>query len=162
MGEPSFPPADAEDAKVLALYRKLLAHWNRRDAAGMAALFAVDGHIVGFDGSSVNGRAAIEQHLAPIFAQHPTPAYVAKLRGIRGVGPGVAVLRAVAGMVPQGKSDINPALNAVQTLVASQSGGRWCIEMFQSTPAAFHGRPDSANELTEELRELLRGGVQVG
>jgi len=53
------------------LYRDLLEAWNRRDAAGMAALFAHDGSLVGFDGSQVDGGPpAVESHLAPIFVSH--------------------------------------------------------------------------------------------
>jgi uncharacterized protein (TIGR02246 family) len=69
--------------------------------------------------------------------------------------PEVAILRAVAGMVPPGQSDLNPAVNAVQTLVAAKHDGRWRIALFQNTPAQFHGRPELAQQLTEELRQLL-------
>jgi hypothetical protein len=58
-------------------------------------------------------------------------------------------------MVPPGRSDINPAVNAIQLLVASHRDGRWQIELFQNTPAAFHGRPELSAALTEELRSVL-------
>ena len=146
--------ADAE-AAVRGLYAALLERWNRRDAAGMAALFAGAGYLVGYDGSVVNGRAAIAGHLAPIFADHPTPAYVGKVREVRFLTPDVAVLRAVSGLVPAGTRDINPALNAVQSLVAARHGGQWRVELYQNTPAAFHGRPEESAALTAELRALL-------
>jgi uncharacterized protein (TIGR02246 family) len=69
--------------------------------------------------------------------------------------PDVAVLRAVAGMVPPGQSDIEPAVNAVQTLVAAKHDGQWRIALFQNTPAQFHGKPELVQQLTEELRQLL-------
>lgn len=122
----------------------------------MAALFAKDGNLVGFDGSPVSGRAQIASHLGPIFASHRTAAYVAKVRSVRFLTPEVAVLRAVAGMVPPGQSDIHPPVNAVQTLVAAKDGGQWRIAVFQNTPAAFHGRPEMSEMLTEELRQVLR------
>ena len=137
------------------LYAALLDCWNRRDAAGMAALFAPEGAIVGFDGSQAATPAAIEGHLTPIFTSHPTPAYVAKVRGVRALGPDVALLQAVAGLVPPGRNDINPTINAVQTMLASRDGGRWRIELFQNTPAALHGQPEAAAALTEELRQVL-------
>jgi uncharacterized protein (TIGR02246 family) len=68
----------------------------------------------------------------------------------------VAMLRAIVGMVPPGQSDLNPALNAHQTLVAAKRDGSWCIELLQTTPAQFHGRPDLVQQMTEELRQVLK------
>src|SRR5437899_691714 len=104
----------ASEDNVRALFERLLANWNARDAARYAALFALDGQIVGFDGSMVEGPAGIEAHLRQIFADHQTAAYVWSVRGVRFLTPDVAMLRAVAGLVPPRKSDLNPATNAVQ------------------------------------------------
>jgi uncharacterized protein (TIGR02246 family) len=130
-----------EEDEVRAIYWNLLDCWNRRNADAFAALFAADGNPIGFDGSPMNGRAEIESALRQIFADHLTASYVAIVRGVRFLTPDVAVLRAVAGMVPPCRSDLNPAVNAVQTLVAAKQDGRWRIAIFQNTPAAFHGRP---------------------
>ena len=143
------------EATVRTLYRQLLDGWNARDAQAMAARFAERGNVVGFDGSQMNGRTEIEATLAPIFRDHPTAAYVAVVREVRLLTPDVAILRAVVGMVPPGQADVNPAVNAVQTLVAARRDGQWQIELFQNTPAAFHGRPDLGEALTEELRQAL-------
>jgi uncharacterized protein (TIGR02246 family) len=140
---------------VRVLYQQLLDAWNKRQASGMAALFTEDGSVVGFDGSQMNGRAEIEGHLRPIFADHPTSAYIGKVREVRLLAPEVALLRAVAGMVPPGGADINPAVNTIQTVVAVKQHGEWRIALFQNTPAQFHGRPELVQQLTEELRELL-------
>ncbi|MEW6605443.1 MAG: SgcJ/EcaC family oxidoreductase, partial [Thermoproteota archaeon] len=83
----------------------MLECWNRRDAAAMASLFADDGNIIGFDGSQVDGQDGIRSHLSRIFSDHPTAAYVGKVREVRFLAPEVAILRAVAGMVPPGQSD---------------------------------------------------------
>ena len=61
-----------------------------------------------------------------------------------------------SGLVPSGKDDIDPALNAVQSMVAVQKSGTWKVALFQNTPAAFHDRPDLAKKLTEELRAVLK------
>ena len=144
------------DSGPASLYRDLLDAWNRRDAAGMAALFTHDGSLVGFDGSQINGGPpAVEAHLAPIFAGHATPAYVGTVREVRELAPKVSLVRAVTGMVPAGRRELNAALNTIHTLVAVEGGGRWRASMFQSTPAAFHGRPDLSRALTDELRALL-------
>lgn len=121
----------------------------------MAAPFAPDGSLVGFDGSQVAGRDGIEEHLLPIFASHPTPPYVTIVRSVRLVGSDAAILRAVAGMVTPGKNDMEPALHAIQTVVAEKYDGEWRVVLFQTTPAQFHGRPELVAEMTEELRALL-------
>src|SRR5690606_15606810 len=71
------------------------------------------------------------------------------------LGKDAAILYAIAGMVPPGKSDIEPAVNTHQTLVAVKKNNDWQVELFQNTPAQFHRRPELVEEMTEELRQLL-------
>jgi len=147
------------DHLVRRLYEQILIAWNQQDAAAMATWFEEDGNLVGFDGSQANSRATIEDHLRPIFADHSTAVYVARLREIRMLGRDVGLLRAVVGMIPPGSDDINPALNTIHTLVAVEQAEGWRAALFQSTPAAWHGRPQDTAELTEELRDLMRQGL---
>ncbi|MFN8506139.1 MAG: SgcJ/EcaC family oxidoreductase [Dehalococcoidia bacterium] len=152
--------AENEAVEVEARYRALLDAWNRRDAAAMASVFALHGHMTGFDGSEASGRAAIEAHLTPIFRDHPTPAYVAIVREVRIVAPGVAILRAVTGLIPDGERDIRPVLNAIQAVLFVLREGTWELEHFQNTPAAYHGRDADRDALTAELRAVL--GARYG
>jgi uncharacterized protein (TIGR02246 family) len=145
----------AESAGPEELYRQLHERWNARDASGFAALFADDGHVIGFDGSEMHGPAEIAGELGRIFADHETAAYVAKVREVRFLGEGIALLRAVVGMVPPGESDLNANVNALQTLLATRSDGVWRITLLQNTPAQYHGRPEASEALTAELRKLL-------
>jgi uncharacterized protein (TIGR02246 family) len=152
-----------ERQQVLSIYRRLLLAWNHRDPDAFASLFEETGASIGFDGSQMNGPTEIATTLRGIFADHQTAAYVAKLREIRSLGMGVTVLRAVVGMVPPGKSEINPAANAIPSLVAVTSAGQSRIALLQNTPAAFHGRPHLTEQLTAELAEMaLRGEVVSG
>jgi uncharacterized protein (TIGR02246 family) len=144
------------DDEVRALYAALLDAWNRRSAGDFAGLFAKDGNCVGFDGSPLDGRAAIEATLGRIFADHPTARYVGIVREVRLLSADAALVRAVAGMVPRGQADVNPALNAMQSLVAVRSGETWQVALFHNTPAAYHGRPEESERLTAQLREALR------
>lgn len=141
--------------EIQKLYEKLIDAWNRRDADGMAELFGEEGVQIGFDGSIATGREEILSHLAPIFDSHPTAPYITKIKEICFLGADVAFLRAIAGMVPPGESEIEPAVNAHQTLVAVKKDDVWYIELFQNTPAQFHGRPELVEEMTKELRESL-------
>jgi uncharacterized protein (TIGR02246 family) len=144
-----------EQAEVRRLYQAWLDRWNRRSAREMAELLAGNGSVVGFDGSQMHGRDDVAQTLGRIFQDHVTSAYVGIVREVQLLSPGVALLRAVVGMVPPGQAEINPAVNAIQSLVGVQEEGQWRIALFQNTPAAFHGRPDLAARLTEELRQEL-------
>lgn len=139
-------------AEVRGLYERMIAGWNAGDAAAMTRDFADDGQIVGFDGSEVSGREQIASHLAGIFASHKVASFVTIVHEVREIAPNVMLLRAHAGMVPPGKSEINRATNAVQSLIAVKRGDRWQIALFQNTPAAWHGREDDANALTAELQ----------
>jgi len=150
--------------QAASLYTQLLGAWNRRNAVDFAALFSQDGNTVGFDGSPLDGQAAIASTLHDIFTSHSTAAYVAKIREVRGLGSGVTLLRAVVGMVPPGQTELNPAVNALQSVVIVEEGGQLRISLLHNTPAAFHGRPHLAEQLTEELTGVLRSGqiVQAG
>ncbi len=147
--------SNAEAAPVIALYRQLHQAWNERSASDFAALFTDDGTSVGFDGSEMHGPAQIERELAQIFADHQTAAYVGIVREVRFLYDKVAVLRAAAGMIPPGSSQINPATNALQTLTVIRQGEQWRIAHFQNTPAQFHGRPALSEALTAELNQVV-------
>jgi uncharacterized protein (TIGR02246 family) len=142
--------------EVNALYQKLINAWNNRDAQGMADQYTEQGVQIGFDGSKVIGREEIFSHLHPIFEHHPTAPYITKVKEIRPLGTDAAILYAIAGMIPLGKTDIEPAVNAHQTLVAVKKDNDWRIELFQNTPAQFHGRPELVEQMTEELRRLIK------
>ena len=65
---------------------------------------------------------------AELIADHRPQPYVTIVREIRALTPDVTIVRAVAGR----------------------------CELFQTTPAAFHGRADAGAKLTAELRDALK------
>ncbi len=66
-----------------------------------------------------------------------------------------------AGMVPPGDTRLNPAVNAIQSVLVVETNGELRIALLQNTPAAFHGRPQLAEALTRELTDVLHRGVIV-
>src|SRR5688572_2943346 len=100
-----------DEQPIIDLYHDLLDSWNRHNAHDYAALFDDDAAVVGYDGSQMNGRAAIETALSRIFTDHVTATYVSIVREVRFLSAEVAILRAAVGMIPPGKSDINPERN---------------------------------------------------
>jgi uncharacterized protein (TIGR02246 family) len=142
------------------LYLRLLDSWNKMDARQFAGLFIDNGQVIGFDGSQMDGRTDIENQLGAIFSDHTVASYIGIVKQIRFLSSDIALLRAVAGMVPPGKNDINPRTNAIQTMIAQKQGDEFLVVLYQNTPAVFHGRPEASEDLTSELRsELLRSIV---
>ena len=148
-------------SQVLALYEQLLRAWNAQDADAFGAVFADDGSSVGFDGSTMNGRQEIVETIRAIFMNHRTATYVAKVREVRELGADVLLLRAVVGMTPPGGAELNPAVNSIQSVVMTKQGTGLRVALLHSTPAAFHGRPELADQLTRELTEVLHTGQVV-
>jgi uncharacterized protein (TIGR02246 family) len=144
-----------DETEVRALYRQLLSGWNRRNAGAVAELFAEDGVAIGFDGSELEGQREIASAHKQIFDDDRTGAFVAKVRGVQFLNPDVAILRAIAGVVLPGQSDLAPDLNSVQTLVAAKRNNHWRVAVFQNTPAHFDGRAEEARSVTEDLRRQL-------
>ena len=144
-----------DEIAVRTLYQQLIDSWNRRNAEDFAALFTEDCNLIGFDGSQMTGQTEVATTLRDIFSQHLTQPYVYIIRGIRFLNPDVALLKAVVGMIPPGQVDLDPNLNAVQSLVAIRHDNTWRITLFQNTPAALHGRPNQVQYMTEELRQHL-------
>jgi uncharacterized protein (TIGR02246 family) len=140
--------------EVTALYEKLIAGWNAHDGEAMAAPFAADGVIIGFDGSMSTGKQTIGAEMASIFADHETGRYAVKVQSVRTLGPEAVILRAIAGLVPPGQGAINAEINSHQTVVAESQDGQWRIVLFQNTPAQFHGRPELVEDMTRELQAV--------
>ena len=138
--------------EVKDLYAALIAGWNERDGAAMAAPFAEDGVIIGFDGSLTAGKQAIGSEMASIFSDHETGRYAVKVTSVRALGPQAMIIQAIAGLVPAGLTAINPETNSHQTVVAEAQDGEWRIVLFQNTPAQFHGRPSLVEDMTRELQ----------
>ena len=140
--------------EVRTLYSALITGWNNHDGAAMAAPFADDGVIIGFDGSLHSGRDTIGTQMAQIFADHETGRYAVDVRDVRAVGSDAVLLRAITGLVPPGQTAINPETNSHQTVFAERRDGRWQIVLFQNTPAQFHGHPELVAEMTRELQAV--------
>ena len=143
--------AHPSDSAIRALYDQFIEGWNRRSGATVAAGFADDADIVGYDGSAHSGRLSIAADFRRLFADHPTPRYVGIVRSVRPITADTALLSALAGMIPSGEDEIDPRFHTVHTLVAKNEGGRWKIALLQSTPAKYHGRPEVIEALTKEL-----------
>src|SRR5262245_65627513 len=143
--------------QVVPLYTRMIEAWNRRDADGFADLFTETCNVIGFDGSQMNGRTQTASELRTVFANHPTASYVAKIRAVTPLDAHVTLLRAVVGMIPPGQHELNPAVNAVQSVVVVLDDGVPKVGLLPNTQEAFHGR----HPLSEELDGMLIDVKQV-
>ena len=146
----------ADELEVRSLYQHLITSWNERDSIGFASGFANDGELVESDGVHVTGPNEIEAHLRRIFSERLTGRSVGKVRRVELLSPSVTLLTGISGTIPVGRLTFETELNVIQTLVAVNRDHRgWRIILFQNTPAPYHGRPDLAQEMTEELQDVL-------
>jgi uncharacterized protein (TIGR02246 family) len=144
-----------DERAVREIHQNLMEGWITRRADLMAGQFSEDGEMIGFDGSHLIGQQLIATHLRQIFDDHTPATFVAKVNQVQFLSPDVAMLRAIAGMLPPGQTEIMPELNAHQTVIAVKQDRRWSVALFQNTPAQFHGRPELVQQFTAELRQVL-------
>ncbi|WP_158726679.1 SgcJ/EcaC family oxidoreductase [Tomitella fengzijianii] len=141
--------------RLRILYLGLLHAWNERDAEAMAACFTDGGIMIGFDGSLAEGGPAIRDHLAPIFRDHPTAAFLTVLRARRATSRGGILLADVA-MVPPGGDQLIPATLARQTLVAEECDGDIRVALFQNTPTDLDWDDEGRKALLGELGRAFK------
>ena len=138
------------ETEVRTLYHTLITAWNDHDGTAMAAPFADDGVVIGFDGSVSSGKQTISSEMTSIFSEHETGRYAVKVKAVRELGQDAMILRAVAGLVPPGQTAIRPETNSHQTVVAEAHDGAALL--------VDHGRRVVAVLLQQPLRLRQRGG----
>ena len=145
----------ADEAAVRDLYRRLLDGWNMGSGSAFAAPFAEDGDLVAFDGTHFKGREQIAPFHQELFDRWMKGTQlVGEVKGVRFLGPDVAVMHAVGGTVMRGKFEPSPERDSIQTLVATREGGRWRFAAFQNTRVRPIGR-NAATFLIWALADLL-------
>ena len=144
-----------EDA-IRALYQQKIDGWNAGNGSEFAAPYTDDSDYIGFDGTYLKGRqeiASLHQMLFDKFVKGSR--LVGKIRSIRFLTPAIAIVVAVGGTVMAGQSDIDPERNSSHMLVAMKQNAIWRFTAFQNSRAQFIGRPEEAQALTDDLRQLL-------
>jgi uncharacterized protein (TIGR02246 family) len=125
--------ADDED-QVRALVEELEQGWNEGDGARFAAAFTEDGDLVGFDGTFLRGRKAIEQFQQQLLDRWMRGTRLAgRVVDVRFVGPDMAVVHVVGGTIMRRKDRPARARDSIQTLTAVRTGEGWRITAFQNT-----------------------------
>lgn len=148
-------PLPPDEMEVRMLYWQMLVGWNKRSIEEFATPFAEDAEFITLDGSQLAGQEIVSA-LRQLFDDQETTPSVSRIKSVRLLSPDVAMLRAVTGMLLPDQSDLDPAVNAHQTLVAVKHDGTWRITFFQNTPARCRGKPERIQQMTEELQQEFR------
>ncbi len=114
--------------------------YNRKDAAGIAALFAENGEIIARDGDTIHGRDAIKERYEELFAGDKVPQIALEASSVRMVAPGVAIEDGVIHFTTDGRETVESvSYSATQV---KQGDGSWLIastrDQMEVTPPSEH------------------------
>jgi uncharacterized protein (TIGR02246 family) len=131
--QPSTRDSSAESA-VRECYERLMDGWNIGSAQAFADTFAEDGQLVGFDGTHLEGCAAIAAFQRPLFEKWlKGTRLVGKVKNVKILTPDLALVHAIGGTVMRGHAKADPARDSIQTLVMTKREGSWQVLAFQNT-----------------------------
>ncbi|GAA0236662.1 SgcJ/EcaC family oxidoreductase [Haladaptatus pallidirubidus] len=154
--------ASADEAAVRKLYQKLMDGWNQGSGAAFASVFAEDGDLIGFDGTHLHGREEIDSFHQELFDRWlKGTRLVGQVEDVAFAAPDVAVLHAVGGTIPSGKSTPVSERDSIQTLVATKRDGDWHFTAFQNTRIRRMGQGLAA-VLAWKLSDLLWKATLLG
>jgi uncharacterized protein (TIGR02246 family) len=116
-------PASADDQAIRAAAQAYAAAYNAGDAKALAALWTPDGDYTDEDGNILQGREAIEQHFAAIFASTPGVKLDVRTQSIRYLSPDVAIENGIARATPEHGYPTTAQYSAVQV----KQNGKWLL-----------------------------------
>ena len=134
---------------IQELYQQKINGWNSGNGDKFAEPYTDDSDYIGFDGTHLKGRSEIG-----LFHQMlKGTRLLGKIKSIRFLTSGVAVIVAVGGTIEAGQTSINPDRNSIHTIVAIKQDSKWHFSAFQNTRAQYVGRPEMSEALTRELEQ---------
>jgi uncharacterized protein (TIGR02246 family) len=123
-----------DEAKIRALFERLLDDWGRGDGEAYGTRFTEDADYVAFDGTRTRGRTEIAASHQELFDRWlKGTRLTGRILGIKFPSPDVALVHATGGTVPRGKTKPSPERDSIQTLVAVREGDEWRFAAFHNT-----------------------------
>ncbi len=136
-------PAALIDADVESLGKaaeRFVEAYNKKDAAGIAALFTENGEIIARDGEPIHGREAIKERYEELFTGEEVPQIALEASSVRLVAPGVAIEDGVIHFT-SGETEAVKSVSYSATQVR-QEDGSWLIastrDQVEVTPPSEH------------------------
>ena len=129
---PVTTPEPADERALRELFEGLLEDWGRGDSYAYGSRFTEDADYVAFDGTHTRGREEISASHQRLFDEYLRGTRLTgRIRSVKLLAPGVALVHATGGTISRGKSEPSPERVSIQTLVAVKRDGGWRF-------AAFH------------------------
>ncbi|WP_367871080.1 SgcJ/EcaC family oxidoreductase [Luteolibacter sp. Populi] len=139
-------PADADVESLGKSAAKFVEAFNKKDAAGVAALFLPTGEMITRDGDAVRGRDEIEARYKEIFEDDgdEVPQVALEASSLRMIAPGVAIEDGVLHFTTAKESEPVKSIAYSATQV-KQADGSWLIastrDQLEVTPPSEHLKP---------------------
>lgn len=138
----TLPDADIEALGKAAT--RFVEAFNKKDAAGVAALFLPNAEMMTRDGDVVRGRAEIEARYKDMFEDDDVPQVAIEASEVRLVAPGVAIEDGVIHFTDPDESEPVKSITYSATQVR-QADGTWLIastrDQLEVTPPSEHIKP---------------------
>jgi uncharacterized protein (TIGR02246 family) len=132
-------PADgsaADSAAIKKLFGDFNDAFNKHDAHAASMQFTDDGDFITIQGATTTGKAEVEQHLAPLFADRLKAAHrEVTLRGIKFLRPDVATIDSdyvMTGLAGPNGSSLPPNKGLYDWIVTKQNG-KWLIAVWHES-----------------------------
>jgi len=138
----------AEERAIRAVAEAFAKGYNAHDAKAVAALFTADAEAVDEEGNATQGRAAIEQVFAGIFAENPKTRIEVSVGSIRFPSPTVAIEDGSSSVI---RAPNEPAERNRYMVVHVKQGGTWRMASARDLP----GEPPLAEEQLKQLGWLV-------
>jgi uncharacterized protein (TIGR02246 family) len=138
----------ADEAAIRANIAKFVKAYNAGDAKAVAALFTPDGHAVDKDGDDAEGREAIQQTFAKLFAAMPKKNLEVFVESIRFLGPDLAM---EVGTTKETPAPGEPPEYDRYTVIHVRRDGKWQMALARDE----EGLPPTAHERLRPLAWLV-------
>jgi uncharacterized protein (TIGR02246 family) len=151
------PAADrsADEAAIRANVQAFVRAYNAGDAKAVAALFTPDGQAVDKEGNATEGREAIEQKFAGLFAAAPKKRTEVFVDSVRFLGPDLAV---EAGSTRETPGPGETPEYDRYTVLHVKRDGKWQMALARDE----EGEPPTAHERLRPLAWLVGDWVDDG
>ncbi len=137
-------PADADIEALGKAATRFVEAYNKKDAAGVAALFLPNAEMITRDGSTVRGRAEIETRYKEFFAGDDVPQVALEASELRMIAPGIAIEDGTLHFTDPDESEPVKSITYTATQV-KQADGSWLIastrDQLEVTPPSERIKP---------------------
>ncbi len=123
----------ADDEAITKVIDEFEKAYNDRDAKAIAALFTPEAQIIDEDGTTVQGREAIEEVFVELFEANPDAVIVTDVSDLKYIGSNLAIETGRTTLIPSpGDTAI---LNDYSVVHVKSREGKWLMALARDTPA---------------------------